>query len=276
MTQCRVLIAGSGYVGSRLADRMRQSGHLVWTIRRSPSDDPFAIAADLTRDDPIPLPDDVSHVVFCAGLNRAEPEAYQALFVEGQRRLIRQLKPYSIQRYCFTSTTGVFGQLDGSWVDESTPPSPARPAARQYWKAEQLVREEFGARALIARLSGIYGPGRERLIRSVQQQTARRNEGSVLYMNHIHVDDITGALEHLLFAQVSESLYLITDSEPADRNEVLRWLATQLKVPIPKIDPDWPLGRGGNKRCDNTRLRESGYTFQFPTYREGYGSLMHG
>ena len=127
------------------------------------------------------------------------------------------------------------------------------------------------------RFSGIYGPGRDRLIESVRNGSARLVRGSTAVLNHIHRDDCAGALAHVLGMESPAPLYLGTDSEPAYKNDLLRWIAKQLGVSTPpEVEAEITGGihRGGHRFYDNALLRDSGYRFLYPTYREGYGALL--
>jgi nucleoside-diphosphate-sugar epimerase len=130
--------------------------------------------------------------------------------------------------------------------------------------------------ATVLRLGGIYGPGRTRLIDRVRRGLAVCTDGPPLYTNRIHRDDCAGALRHLMTLAEPASLYLGVDHEPAEQCEVLRWLARQLGVSPPRLEP--PLGstprRQSNKRCSNARLVASGYAFRYPGFRDGYSALL--
>jgi nucleoside-diphosphate-sugar epimerase len=271
----RILLAGSGYVGAELGHLLRHQGDQVWTLRRTPPlDDPYAIRGDLTRPESFSLPEGLDAVVFCAGLKKAEPADYEALFVRGLAGFIRILEAQSVQRLIFTSTTGVYHEVEGQWVDESTPTHPKRATAHYYHLAEQQVAAS-AIPHLIARLSGIYGPGRDRLIRQTASGEAQRYPGPPRYMNHIHLSDAAGAIAHLLALSDPAPAYIISDDEPAERNVVLQWIADQLQLPTPPmLNEPPPIRRGGNKRCSNRLLRQSGYAFRFPTFREGYADQI--
>ncbi len=274
----RILIAGSGYVGERLATLLRQnSAHEVWTLRRSANPGAaFDCPGDLTQPDTIRLPEHLTHVVFCAGLRKAPPEAYQQLFDEGLKRFLRQLEHHPIEQLLFTSTTGVYTETNGEWVDENSATGPMRPQTEYYLRAEKHVLS-VPYPATVARLSGIYGPGRIRLIDTVRNRDTQLIPPPPIFMNHIHVEDIVGALAFLLDSPHQHTIYNITDHEPADRNQVICWLANQLQCPEPAqpaADAPRPERRGGNKRCSNKRLLKEGYVFRFPTYREGYTALL--
>jgi nucleoside-diphosphate-sugar epimerase len=179
-----------------------------------------------------------------------------------------------VRRFVFVSSTGVYAQQDGSWVDEDTPAEPREFSDRALLDGERAV---LGGPlpATVLRLGGIYGPGRTRLIESVRRGEARVRPG--LYTNRIHRDDAAGALAHLLALAEPAPVYLGVDDEPAAEADVLNWIADRLGLPRPPASRAVPhdrLEHRGNKRCRNARLRGSGYGFRYPTFREGYASLM--
>jgi len=278
----RMLIAGCGYVGIRVAEKLHQSGHEVFGLRRNPPAPlPFLswYRGDLIDTASISLPPDLDVIVLAAGLRRDTEEAYQRLFVEGYRSLLEKLKleQPSIHRVVMTSTTGVFAEQDGRWVDENSPVSRDRSPGRYYLTAEKLAAD-CGLSSTILRLAGIYGPDRVRLIREVREGRARRYPLPVHYLNQLHADDAAGAIAHMALHHNPDSLYIACDREPADRNEVVQWISEKLglgNLPATGSDEDRPARRAGNKRCRSNRLVDSGYTFIYPTYREGYGSLLH-
>jgi nucleoside-diphosphate-sugar epimerase len=131
--------------------------------------------------------------------------------------------------------------------------------------------------AVVLRLGGIYGPGRDRLIREVAEGRALR-PAEPLFTHRIHRDDAAGAIAHLLALERPEPVYLGVDSEPADLGAVYAWISARLGLPEPAIAPIPGEGRlaRGSKRCSNARLVASGYRFAYPTFREGYGELIAG
>jgi len=124
--------------------------------------------------------------------------------------------------------------------------------------------------ATVVRFGGIYGPGRTRLIRMVRSGEARRSEPP-RFTNRIHRDDCAGMLAFLMRHEEPEGLYLGADDAPVSDTELYEWLADRMSVPRPRFATN---RSGANKRIRNTRIREAGYDFLYPTYREGYGSLL--
>lgn len=278
----RILIAGCGYVGSALARRLAAAGHRVHGLRRRPEGLPAGVhpvAADLL--DPASLralPAALDAVVYAASAGGGAEPAYRAAYVDGLRNLLDALACLSEppRRAIFTSSTAVYGQHGGEWVDETSATEPADFRGRILLEAERLLAAgPFRATAL--RLGGIYGPGRTRLVESVRAGGVTIQPGGPWWTNRIHRDDCAGALAHLLALPAPEAVYLGVDDEPADRGEVLRWLAARLGAAEPRVTADAagdPDARGGNKRCSNARLRASGWRPLFPTYREGYAALI--
>jgi nucleoside-diphosphate-sugar epimerase len=276
MSRQRILIAGCGYVGRALGVRVAREGAEIWGLRRSAQATELAgirpIAADLT--DPATLrdlPGDLDAVVYAASAGVSTPEAYEAAYLRGLKNLLDVVAP---RRLVFVSSTAVYGDRQGAWTDEETPAEPDHFSGRILLEAERLTLES-PAQAVVLRLGGIYGPGRERLIREVAEGRATR-PAEPLYTNRIHRDDAAGAIAHLLALDRPEPVYLGVDSEPADLGAIYAWIAARLGRPEPP--PAAAPGEGrlarGSKRCSNARLIAAGYRFAYPTFREGYGELV--
>ncbi|KPK53480.1 MAG: hypothetical protein AMJ63_06275 [Myxococcales bacterium SG8_38_1] len=268
----RILIAGCGDVGNALATRLLADGCEVWGVRRrvdalAPGVAPWRIdLRDAANAGPPPAAFD--YLFYTASADRRDEEAYRAIYVDALRILLGVLRDAGcpLQRVFFTSSTAVYGQSRGEWVDELSPTEPAGFNGAVLLEAEAVVdaAPEVGVNV---RLSGIYGPGRTRLVRKVWDGEATATGG---WTNRIHVDDCAAVLHHLMRATDPASLYLGSDDEPATTAEVVTWMSRKLGVPAP------PPADGArlNKRCRNARLRESGFEFQYPTFREGYPDII--
>lgn len=183
-------------------------------------------------------------------------------------------------RLIFVSSTGVYGQVAGEPVDETSPTEPTSFTGRRTLEAEQIVAAATaGGRVegVCMRLGGIYGPGRSYLIERVRSGAPCHAEPP-RYTNRIHEDDAVGALVHLGALASVQPVYIGVDAEAATDCAVADFIADRLGRPRPerRVSRDAPgVGvRGGNKRCSSARLRESGYELRFPTYREGYAALI--
>lgn len=275
----RVLIAGCGYVGCALAPRLVEEGDEVLGLRRRPEGLPSGVrplAADLTDPRSLEAVPTVDAVVYAASAGGRTEEAYRGAYVEGVEHLLARLEHSSpgLRRVVFVSSTGVYPQRDGSWVDEDSPTEPEGFRGQSLLEGEARVRAT--GRGHVLRLAGIYGPGRTSLIERVRSGRATVAPGGPRYTNRIHRDDAAEALRVILRAEAPPPLLVGVDSAPAPEREVLGWLAARLGAPPPPEVPPEPGSRrgGSNKRCRNTRLLETGVTLRYPTYREGYGALL--
>ena len=272
----RVLIAGCGYVGTELGIRLAGAGHDVWGLRRDPRTLPPSIrplAADLRaplHDTALPR---VDRVVYAVAADAPTPASYRSAYVTGVRNLLAALGRRSgpPPRLFFLSSTAVYGDAEGSWVDERTEPAPENFRGATVLEGEALVcgAERSGT---CVRLGGIYGPGRTRLIGRARRGELRCPPDGPLWSNRIHRDDAAGVLGHLLFRPSPAPVYLAVDDEPAPLCEVYRYLAALTGGPEPAVGVSARRTRA-NKRCSNALLAASGYSFRYPTYREGYAAL---
>lgn len=278
-----LLIAGCGDVGSRLAVRMQASGWTVHGLRRNVAALPesiLPIAGDLHADAcPAAWPQgEVDYLVYCAAATEHDEAGYRAAYVDGLRRVLGWLAQHGQRprRVLFASSSGVYGQQDGEWIDESSPAEAQSYSAVIMREAEQLAFAS-GLPATTVRLTGLYGPGREWLLSQVRQGY-RVSEEPPLYGNRIHVDDAAGLLAHLLLADArGEALadcYLGVDDEPAPLHEVVGWLREQLGVS--HWSDEQRVRRAGSKRCRNARARALGWAPQYPSFREGYAAILAG
>jgi nucleoside-diphosphate-sugar epimerase len=286
----RVCILGCGYVGLELA-RQLQPDHEVVGVRRSPSGaeaveatGATAVRADVTDADDLASVPDADALVFAASSGGRGAEAAREVYVDGLRTAIETFgaRDEAPDQLVYTSSTGVYGDHDGGWVDETTSLDPTTEKTRVLAEAERVAREvaaEYGIDGRIARFAGLYGPDRYRLERYI--------EGPVTagYLNMLHRDDAAGVVRFMLEA-VGEEVLLAVDDEPVDKHAFADWLADECGVDRPpKRSKDERLDDPGlsaaarrriltSKRCSNDRLRDLGYEFRFPTFREGYRAAI--
>ncbi len=279
----RILIAGCGDVGSVLGSSLQQAGHEVWGLKRNPATLPSTIrglVGDLSNLASLKaLPEQLDYIFYTAAAGGFSEARYQAAYLHGINNLLAMLttQKQPLKRIFFTSSTSVYGQCQGEWVDEASPAEAASFAGRYLRQGEEsLWQGPFPA--TVIRFGGIYGPGRTRLLDSLRQGQATCIKDPPLYTNRIHRDDCAAALYHLLELEEPAALYLGVDNEPAPQCEVLQWLAQRLGVAGPTVVNAASVEETAlraNKRCRNNRLRESGFRFRYPTYREGYQTLLN-
>lgn len=277
-----MLIAGAGDVGVRLGFCLLRAGHHVFTLRRDTSGLPAEldpIGADLSDPESLrQLPAGLTHVVYTAAAPDSSDEAYERTYVRGLSNLMQAAtRSSTLSRITFTSSTAVYAQTDGAWVDETSPTEPTHFAGLRTLEAEGVLRDS-GVPHCILRCGGIYGPGRSQLVDRVRGGLAHYDPDRTQYTNRIHADDVAAALAFLTLHPDPPALVAGVDHEPAPRREVLEWLARRLGVPPPQpsATPGSQRRSESNKRVSSARLRALGYTFVYPTYREGYESLLTG
>jgi nucleoside-diphosphate-sugar epimerase len=278
-----ILIVGAGYVGSALGVRLAQSGHDVWAVRRNASVLPPTLRA-LSLDvlDPRALealPDDIETIFYTAAPDGGSDTSYRATYVDGLDNVLltARQRDWPLRRVFFTSSTAVYAQSSGEWVDEASATEPSHFSGVRMLEAEARLKAS-SVPGTSVRFGGIYGPGRTRLLDSVRRGQASYDPDEPAFTNRIHRDDCAGVLAHLMTLSAPEALYLAVDDEPAEMRVVLTWLAGELGAPAPVATPKndaEPTRRArSNKRCSNARLRASGYKFQYPTFRDGYGPMI--
>lgn len=277
----RILIAGCGDVGTALGLRLAADRHEVFGLRRRSEALPeplHAVRADLTEPGTLTvLPDGLEAVVYSAAADAFDEAAYEAAYVRGLDHLLEALgrgtRPP--RRLLYVSSTGVYGQSDGSWVDEDSETRPAGFSGRCLLAGEARALDS-GMEACVVRFGGIYGPGRTRLIERVRDGAACTDRPPV-WTNRIHRDDCAYVLRHLLGLETLARVCLGVDCEPAPECAVMDWIADRLGRPRPQRVSAEPAGQGrrrANKRCRNARLLASGYRFRYPTFREGYAQVL--
>ncbi|MBT6278195.1 MAG: SDR family NAD(P)-dependent oxidoreductase [Chromatiales bacterium] len=269
-----VVIAGCGDVGCRVGLGLNRLGATAIGVRRNIAAVPkglVSVQADVVSGEGLDKLPSADAVVYCVAADARTEPAYRAAYVDGPRRL-REFFGATVP-FLFVSSTSVFGQVDGQWIDEGTPAAPSTFTGKLILEGERGL-EILGWPLCVVRFGGIYGPGRRRLIDSVK--TARPVVADPpQYTNRIHVEDCASVLIHLLQLRSPDPLYLAVDDEPAPAHVIRDWMADALGVTPPKREVfTLDALRVGSKRLSNGRLKRSGYMFQYPTFREGYGELL--
>lgn len=270
-----ILIAGCGDVGGELARRLVADGHEVYGLRRRAHLLPegvHPVAGDLREPATLrSLPEGIDVLCYTAAADGPSPAAYRAAYVDGIHNLLRAVARGSApRRALYVSSTRVYPQNGGEWVDEDSPTGGSDVRARLLLEGEAALRAS-AATPVVVRFAGIYGPGRTRLIDRVRKG---KPCAPGHYTNRIHRDDCAGVLRHLVHLERPAALYLGADDEPATQCEVMEWLAGRLGLPAPSADGERSELAG--KRCRNARLVASGYAFEYPGFREGYAAVIAG
>ena len=283
----RVLIVGPGYVGLKLGAELAQRGHDVSGLRRSnvAADEMRAagltpLIGDITQPASLAaLPAKFDWVVNCVSSTQGGVGEYRTVYLQGSRNLIGWLAGSPPAKFVYTSSTSVYGQNDGSLVDETSPTEPPAETGRALVETEQVILEaaQRGFPAVILRVAGIYGPGRGWWFKQFLAGEARIEGAGQRTLNMIHRDDVAGCIIAALEHGVPGEIYNAVDDEPVTQRGFFAWLSQQLNRPMPPVvteDLELTRKRGvTNKRISNTKLKsEMGYKFRFPTFREGYAA----
>jgi nucleoside-diphosphate-sugar epimerase len=268
----RILIAGCGYVGAATAEVFHQAGWEVegWT-RSAESAQQFAgkpyrvSTVDLTDAGQMAASaGSFTAVVHCASTRGGDAAQYRRVYFEGARHLVRK---FPDARLLFTSSTSVYAQSKGEWVTEESPAEPAHERAMVLREAEELVLAGGG---IVARLAGIYGPGRSVLLRRLLHDEALIDPDNDRFVNQVHRDDAAAALFAIVTRGVAGEIYNVADDEPMRQSECYKWLAQKLNRPPPRIGTSAAQRKRGpsNKRVSNKKLRRLGWAPKYPSMAE--------
>jgi nucleoside-diphosphate-sugar epimerase len=270
----RILIAGCGYVGQATADLFHAAGWDVeaWTASEESaaalSAKPYpACQVDISNCDQVAeRRGTFDAVIHCASSRGGGVESYRQIYLNGTRNLLDRFPGTKV---LLTSSTSVYAQRDGSWVTEESETMPARETGRVLLETEKLMLERRGT---VARLTGIYGPGRSALLGKFLAGTAIIDPEDDRFVNQVHRDDIASAIFFLLTRETQRTqIYNVVDDQPMLQTECYRWLAQRLDRPLPPIGKSRGQRKRGdsNKRVSNAKLRRLGWTLQYPTFAEG-------
>jgi nucleoside-diphosphate-sugar epimerase len=269
-----VIIFGCGDIGIGLASRLLNAGHQVWGVRRNVGEIPSAItpiAADLATLEAHQIPTRMDYAVYCAAATDAHAASYARCYVTGLQRAIAAMRDHTLRRWIHVSSTRVFGVDNGNWVDEHVAAEPSDAQGHILLQAERLLGSAPWPTTRL-RFGGIYGPGRTRMIRLAQSATTDTLTNDH-YTNRIHRDDCTAALAFLLLRNDAPPAVVGCDEQPTRQSTVIHWIRDQLGLsPIVPHSITKPSVTG--KRCSSALLRALGYRFQYPSYREGYQTLL--
>ena len=267
----RILIAGCGYVGQATADLFHAAGWEVegWTASEKSaatlSAKPYPICpVDISdRDQVTERPGTFDAVVHCASSRGGKAESYRQIYLNGAHNLLDRFG-----KMLFTSSTSVYPQRDGSLVTEESESKPVRETSRVLLETEKIV---LGRDGTVVRLAGIYGPGRSALLTKFLAGTAIIDPGNDRFVNQVHRDDIASGLFLLVSRESREpQIYNVVDDRPMLQSDCYRWLARRLNRPLPPVGRLTEQRKRGdtNKRVSNRKLRNLGWTLQYPTFAD--------
>ena len=279
MTQStKVLFIGCGDVAQRAA-KLMPAGYRCFGLRRNPEKltaGVVPILADAAKPQQLISAVSDGFDVWVATLTPSDftRDAYQESYL-AVAQSIAQAEASSSQPpklIIWVSSTSVYGDSDGDWVDETTTANPVTFSGEILLKSEQII-QNLSCTTSVIRFSGIYGPGRTRLLDQVRAGKGRPKTPKQ-WSNRIHSEDCGGVLAHLIelfqSGQSIEPLYLASDSQPVTQHDIREWLGQQLSVSLEEETvPVRPV-----RRCNNRLLLEAGFKFRYPSFKEGYAELI--
>lgn len=263
-----LLIAGAGYLGSEIAKLAKD--YLVTTTTKSGGNGHEA--CDLSSLEQVAVLSEKKTspevIVHCASSGRGGEEAYHAVFVRGARNLLRT---FPNSHLILTSSTSVYHQTDGSDVDETSPTVPIRKTSQLLLEAEEIVLESGGT---VARLAGLYGPGRSVVLRKFLDGSALIEESGKRILNQIHVRDAALATLHLADKKLA-GIFNISDNQPISQLNCYKGLADYFDKPLPVTGEKNTSRKRAwtHKRVLNRKIRETGWEPSFPQYFDALDSL---
>lgn len=293
----RILIAGCGEVGVALGAMLFARGHEVWGLRRDGTKQmsPLRVVqADLASPASLQaIPEALDFVFYLASADCASDASYSTTYVRNLQNLLDVLHARSEKPSCifYASSTSVYAQANDEWIDEDSPTQPEHFAGKRLLEGEALLHAS-NFPFCIVRFSGIYSVKKRALFERVLHGEVEQVEHSP-YTNRIHLDDCAGVLAFLVDLPKPAQLYLASDSEPARRSDVEKWLVSEIerrkniqnnfvsnyesadKIKTAATDlVHTPRRRSSSKRCSNLRLKKAGYVFRYPSFREGYAAIL--
>ena len=288
MTTPRLFCFGIGYSAQALIDRLQARGwQVAGTVRAEDKAEALQArgvdAHVFDRGRPLADPDaalaGATHL-----LSSVPPDADGDAVVDEHGDALRRLAG-QFDWAGYLSTTGVYGDREGGWVDESAELHPTSDRSRRRVAAETALRDlaaESGLPLHVFRLAGIYGPGRNPL-ETVRQGKAKRIDKPGQVFSRIHVADIVNVLEASFARPNAGAVYNVCDDEAAAPKDVTEFACALLGVDPPPLVPIDEAGMSemawtfwkDNKRVDNTRMRrELGVAPTYPDYRAGLRALL--
>lgn len=269
-----ILAIGYGDIAQRVARRLIGDGHQVTGLCRHPEDKPpidgvELVAGDASNEEDLRgvLQTDYDAIVITLTPTQYDGEGYRQGYVVPCRHLQQVLNSSGQSPYVmYLSSTGVYGQQQGEWIDEQSPTEPNSDSGKMLLQAETLIRD-LPLTSTILRCSGIYGQGRDFMVRQLQNHKVTLRDS---WTNRIHQDDVAGFIQYLInHPEHRQSHYLVSDDQPTPQYEVYQWLAHKLGVEVSSTIEPGP-GPRGSKRCNNARLRQTGYLLNYANFKQGY------
>ncbi|MEP0201032.1 MAG: NAD(P)H-binding protein [Halioglobus sp.] len=276
-----VLFVGCGDLGMRAGQQLLEQNATVAAVRRNPGELPKgfqAYAGDYTRPGDLDFITELNPDYVVTSFTPAQRDTlgYEQGFIKSTQLLLRALQGSSVRQLVFVSSTRVYAEREGGWVDENSPLTQNDPGGEAIVRAESLL-DAASFPSVRLRFGGIYGNPCGRLLQRVSSGELCADT-PVSYSNRIHRMDAARVIVHCLHqAQAGVELarcYNGVDSLPAPQHEVEHWLAMQMGLAEESLRFTAKRMSVGHKRCRNASLLSTGFEFEFADYRAGYAQVL--
>jgi nucleoside-diphosphate-sugar epimerase len=277
----RIVIFGCGFLGEAAAFLLQGQGHEVCGITSQEASaatlrDKGLAACALDFTDLSALQawaagnEEPTAWIHCASSGGRGEAGYESVFRQGLANLCRV---WPSARGIFTSSTSVYAQTDGTWVEETSPATPDRATGKILRQAEDQLLNHGG---VVLRLAGLYGPGRSVLLRRFLAGEAKIEGDGSRWINQIHRDDAASALAHAVGETLACGIYNLCDDQPMTQRDVFTEMARRLQQPLPpSAPPDLNRKRGWtNKRVANQKLRATGWQPAYSSFFDAWEQLL--
>jgi nucleoside-diphosphate-sugar epimerase len=265
----KLLVIGAGYLGDEILRQFRAAGWEV--VGASLTGGENLITCDVSDPASVAELPDADAVIHCAASGRGGEEAYRKVYLNGCENLIRR---FPRSKIAFTSSSSVYAQQDGELVTEESETIPDRETGRLLLAAEKCVTDAGG---VVARLAGIYGPGRSVLLSKFKNDEAVIEEDGRRRINQIHRDDAASAMLHIFSLPEfpAGQIFNVCESESLTQLEVYQGLAEKFRKDLPPSGPrDLDRKRGWtHKRVSNAKFRATGWQPKYPSFLDAVGEL---
>ncbi len=273
-----MLLVGLGDLGGRIATCALAAGagaeNIVYAMRRSAQSLPGVTLIQHDATQPWPkIANSFTDLVLCVAPNDRSDDAYRQAYLKIAEQALHWLQPQTQPPHVWlVSSTSVYGQHQGEWIDEDSPRQPDASTAKILVTAEDLWFNN-GLPCTILRPAGLYGPGREMMLR-IAKTGQQIIENQPVYTNRIEISDCARAIVHLIKRRQQgltiANAYNLSDLNPARYADVVHFLQQQLQIPA---GPSLIVNRG-SKRVSASRLQQTGFSWHYPDYRAGYQQML--
>ncbi len=274
------LVLGCGYLGWRVARLWRSQGDNVYAVTRSQNNAKrmkqegiIPVIADITDPETVKALPQADTILFSVGMDRKKYDSIYDVYVNGLTSVLGGIAEAPDQ-LIYISSTGVYGDFDGAWIDEDSPANPLREGGKACLAAEQILRDgRMAEQSCILRFAGIYGPQRIPAKALIQSQQWKKIT-SCGFMNLIHVDDGANIIQKVAEQAIVGDTFNVSDGNPPERKEYYQFIAEQLglsEIPWGATATANEITRSrGDKRVSNQKLvGKIGDLFQYENYRTG-------